>query len=118
MATDTAPPFAKTTCILCESNCGIEVRVEDGRFTRIKGNKAHVGSKGYTCEKALRLDHYQNHRTRLDSPLRRRADGTYEPWRAWPRSLRHRIPYGDRFVRRTRVLVSAVCVAHALRMVC
>ena len=78
MATDTAPPFAKTTCILCESNCGIEVRVEDGRFTRIKGNKAHVGSKGYTCEKALRLDHYQNHRTRLDSPLRRRADGTYE----------------------------------------
>lgn len=77
---DTAaePTWHKTTCILCESNCGIEVRVEDGRFTRIKGNKAHVGSKGYTCEKALRLDHYQNHRARLSSPMRRRDDGTYE----------------------------------------
>ncbi|MEM7339330.1 MAG: molybdopterin-dependent oxidoreductase [Actinomycetota bacterium] len=68
----------KTTCILCESNCGIEARVEDGHFTRIRGNKSHVGSKGYTCEKALRLDHYQNHRARLTSPMRRRPDGTYE----------------------------------------
>ena len=30
------------------------------------------------CEKALRLDHYQNGRHRLTSPLRRRADGSYE----------------------------------------
>ena len=70
----------KTACILCESNCGIEVRLgDDGRrFERIRGNKDHVGSKGYTCEKALRLDHYQNHANRLTSPLRRRADGTHE----------------------------------------
>ena len=34
--------------------------------------------QGYTCEKALRLDHYQNGRHRLTSPLRRRADGTFE----------------------------------------
>ena len=74
----TEPTWHKTTCILCESNCGVEVRVEDGRFARIRGNKAHVGSKGYTCEKALRLDHYQNHRARLASPMRRRDDGTYE----------------------------------------
>jgi anaerobic selenocysteine-containing dehydrogenase len=74
----TEPTWQKTTCILCESNCGVEVRVEDGRFARIRGNKAHVGSKGYTCEKALRLDHYQNHRARLASPMRRRDDGTYE----------------------------------------
>ena len=74
----TEPTWHKTTCILCESNCGVEVRVEDGHFTRIRGNKAHVGSKGYTCEKALRLDHYQNHNARLASPMRRRDDGTYE----------------------------------------
>ena len=34
--------------------------------------------QGYTCEKALRLDHYQNGRHRLTSPLRRRPDGTFE----------------------------------------
>src|SRR5437868_14520761 len=71
----------KTACILCECNCGIEVRLgADGRtFDRIRGDKAHPASKGYTCEKALRLDHYQNGRAgRILSPLRRRADGTFE----------------------------------------
>lgn len=69
----------KTACILCESNCGIEVRIEGREFVRIRGNKDHVESAGYTCEKALRLNHYQNNRARLTSPMRRRADGTYEP---------------------------------------
>jgi len=70
-----------TACILCECNCGIEVRLggDDGRrFERIRGDKAHPASEGYTCEKALRLDHYQNGRHRLTSPLRRRDDGTFE----------------------------------------
>lgn len=40
---------------------------------------SHPASKGYTCEKALRLDLYQNGRgERLTSPQRRRPDGTYE----------------------------------------
>ena len=70
-----------TACILCECNCGIEVRLgEDGRtFDRIRGDKAHPASQGYTCEKALRLDHYQNGRHRLTAPMRRRDDGTFEP---------------------------------------
>lgn len=81
-ATDTADTnsYAPTACILCECNCGIEVRLgADGRtFERIRGDKAHPASKGYTCEKALRLDHYQNGGERLTSPMRRRADGTFE----------------------------------------
>ena len=77
---DTQPDQAwhKTACILCESNCGIEVRLDGRRFARIRGNKEHVSSKGYTCEKALRLDSYQNHRARLRSPMRRRPDGSFE----------------------------------------
>jgi formate dehydrogenase len=68
-----------TACILCECNCGIEVRVAaDGLgFERVRGDKAHPASQGYTCEKALRLDHYQRG-TRLRHPLRRRDDGTFE----------------------------------------
>src|SRR5690606_11742495 len=46
---------------------------------RVRGDKAHPASQGYTCEKALRLDHYQNGRNgRILHPLRRRADGTFE----------------------------------------
>jgi anaerobic selenocysteine-containing dehydrogenase len=78
-------PWKATACILCESNCGIEVRLGEPtrggasrRFERIRGDKAHPGSAGYTCEKALRLDHYQNGSERLTSPLRRRDDGTFE----------------------------------------
>ena len=67
-----------TACILCECNCGIVVQVEDRRLAHIRGDKAHPGSQGYTCNKALRLDHYQNSRTRLRTPMRRRADGSYE----------------------------------------
>jgi anaerobic selenocysteine-containing dehydrogenase len=82
IATDEVPSaWHPTACILCECNCGIEIRLgADGRtFERTRGDKAHPASKGYTCEKALRLDYYQNGRgERLLSPLRRRADGTFE----------------------------------------
>ncbi|SPM39162.1 Anaerobic selenocysteine-containing dehydrogenase [Mycobacterium numidiamassiliense] len=70
--------WQSTACILCECNCGIVVQVEDRRLARIRGDKNHPASQGYTCNKALRLDHYQNNRARLRTPLRRRADGTFE----------------------------------------
>ena len=63
-----APEWKQTACILCECNCGIEVELDDRRFARIRGDKAHPASQGYTCNKALRLDHYQNGRHRLTSP--------------------------------------------------
>jgi anaerobic selenocysteine-containing dehydrogenase len=68
----------KSACILCECNCGIEITLDGRRFAKISGDKDHPASAGYTCEKALRLDHYQNGRDRLTGPLRRRPDGTYE----------------------------------------
>lgn len=70
-----------TACILCECNCGIRVQLggEDGRrLTRILPDKAHPASEGYLCNKASRLDYYQNRSDRLLSPMRRRADGSYE----------------------------------------
>lgn len=68
----------KSACILCECNCGISVQTKGRTLAKIRGDKEHPGSQGYTCNKALRLDHYQNHRNRLTSPLRRRPDGSYE----------------------------------------
>jgi anaerobic selenocysteine-containing dehydrogenase len=70
--------WQKTACILCSINCGIEVQLEGRRLARIRGDKAHPTSQGYTCEKPARLDHYQNGRHRLASPLRRRPDGSFE----------------------------------------
>ena len=70
-----------TACILCECNCGIEVQLgDDGHtFAKIRGDKNHPASQGYTCNKALQLDAYQNGRSdRITAPLRRRSDGTFE----------------------------------------
>jgi formate dehydrogenase len=75
-----AGDWHQSACILCSINCGIEIRLDaEGHFERVRGDKAHPTSKGYTCEKALRLDHYQHGSHRLTTPLRRRGDGTFEP---------------------------------------
>jgi formate dehydrogenase len=70
--------WSKTACILCECNCGIEVELDGRRLARIRGDREHVASQGYTCNKAFRLDHYQNGRHRLTTPLRRRPDGGFD----------------------------------------
>jgi anaerobic selenocysteine-containing dehydrogenase len=70
--------FKQTACILCECNCGIQVELDGRHLARIRGDKAHPASRGYTCNKALRLDHYQNGRDRLSAPLRRRPDGGFD----------------------------------------
>ena len=67
-----------TACILCSLNCGIEVQIEDGHLTKIRGDRAHPISQGYQCQKASRLDFYQNAPNRLQHPLRRREDGSFE----------------------------------------
>lgn len=74
-------PWQSSACILCECNCGIEVELggEQGRhLVRVRGDDAHPTSQGYACEKASRVDFYQNNPKRLTKPLRRRADGSFE----------------------------------------
>lgn len=70
--------WLRTVCILCSVNCGIEVKLDGRHIARVHGNREHVASRGYACEKAQRLDFYQNGRDRLTSPLRRKPDGTFE----------------------------------------
>jgi anaerobic selenocysteine-containing dehydrogenase len=82
MATTSATgQWHKTACILCSLNCGLEVQTggPDGRrIVRVKGDRDHPVSQGYLCEKPQRLDFYQNGGDRLDTPLRRTADGGFE----------------------------------------
>lgn len=73
--------FQSSACNLCFINCGIQVQLggENNReFIKIKGDKDHPTSEGYICNKAARLNFYQNNKDRLLSPMRRCADGSYE----------------------------------------
>ncbi len=78
-STPSTSDWQSTACILCSTNCGLQVKVEDGHFVKIRGDKSNPRSKGYTCEKPAGLDRYQNNLDRLDTPLRRRPDGRFEP---------------------------------------
>ncbi|MEM7281785.1 MAG: molybdopterin-dependent oxidoreductase [Pseudomonadota bacterium] len=72
----------KTACMLCSINCGIEVKLggAEGRtFEKIRGDKAHPSSQGYICQKATRLDHYQNGKDRVTQPLKRNSQGGFDP---------------------------------------
>ena len=67
-----------TACILCYINCGVEVATHERAIVRVRGDKAHPSTHGYLCQKAQRLNFYQNHADRLATPLRRRADGGFD----------------------------------------
>ena len=69
-----------SACMLCELICGIQVEadLESGTITKIKGDRNHPASKGYLCNKAGRLNYYQNGRDRITRPLRRKPDGSFE----------------------------------------
>ena len=67
-----------TACNLCYANCGILAEVDAGHIVKVRGDDDHPASRGYLCNKASRLDYYQNGRDRLSSPMRRREDGTFE----------------------------------------
>ena len=69
--------LAITACPLCSRNCGLEVDIQDGTFLKIKGDDKHPISKGYICQKAARLEYYQNHDDRLRYPLKRQSDGSF-----------------------------------------
>jgi anaerobic selenocysteine-containing dehydrogenase len=75
---EAATNYQPTACILCSRNCGIEVEVRGREISKVRGDKMHPISEGYLCQKAQRLNFYQNHEDRLTSPLRRREDGAFE----------------------------------------
>ena len=76
----------KTACILCSRNCGLEIETDDGRFVRVRGDADHPDSRGYICQKAARLDYYQNHDDRLTRPLKRLPSGDFKPV-SWDEAL-------------------------------
>jgi anaerobic selenocysteine-containing dehydrogenase len=67
----------QTACILCSRNCGLRVEIDGVNIRSVRGDDAHPVSKGYLCQKAARLQHYQTNADRLEHPLRREPDGTF-----------------------------------------
>lgn len=67
-----------TVCVLCSHNCGLRVDVADGRISAVRADASSPISKGYICNKGFSIRHYVEHAQRLEHPLKRRADGSFE----------------------------------------
>jgi len=70
--------WKSTACCICGNSCGIEVKVDNDRIVKVRGDKNNPASKGYVCNKAQYNPHYQDHPQRVLSPLRRKPDGSFE----------------------------------------
>ncbi|MBL7176808.1 MAG: molybdopterin-dependent oxidoreductase [Desulfobacteraceae bacterium] len=69
--------WKKTTCVLCANVCGLEVRVENNRIVKVRGDKDNPRSEGYVCRKGLNIAYHQHHAHRLMHPLKKVGD-TFE----------------------------------------
>ena len=74
------PGWRATLCPYCGVGCGLLVKVEDGRVSRVKGDPAHPSSRGDVCAKAVHLPPtlrtpdrllFPQVRARRDTPLQR-----------------------------------------------
>src|SRR5450830_764014 len=85
--TETSPTAAATTttttthyriCPLCEACCGLDIKVSEGRVTRISGHADDAFSQGYICPKGAALKDLHEDPDRLRQPLIKR-NGQFKP---------------------------------------
>ena len=90
---DPVPPgFTGTrlgVCNLCEAICGIELTLEDGAVTGIRGNEADPLSRGYICPKGVSMADVYADPDRLRRPIRRVGEGADATWEelGWDEAL-------------------------------
>ncbi len=64
----------KSSCVLCAQNCGLEMKVENNRIVKVRGDKDNPHSRGYICRKGLNMAHYAHNEDRVFYPLKKVGD--------------------------------------------
>lgn len=67
-----------TVCVLCSQNCSLRVDVEDNAIVAVRADESSPSSHGYVCNKGFTIGTYARHGQRVEYPMRRRPDGTFE----------------------------------------
>jgi anaerobic selenocysteine-containing dehydrogenase len=69
---------AYRTCPLCEATCGLELTIEDGHVSKIRGDAQDVFSHGFICPKGYALKALHEDPDRVRTPLIRNGAGFRE----------------------------------------
>ena len=67
--------WKKTSCVLCGNQCGLEVRVENNKIVRVRGDKDNPVSEGYVCRKGMNVAFHQHNKDRVLFPLKKVGNG-------------------------------------------
>lgn len=79
----------RTVCQACHSECGVLVRVNEGKVTKIKPDPNHPSSRGFICVKGTNYAQFTYHPDRLKYPLRRAGGKGEGKWEriSWDQAL-------------------------------
>ncbi|HEV7523615.1 MAG TPA: molybdopterin-dependent oxidoreductase [Acidimicrobiia bacterium] len=66
------------TCHLCEATCGLELHLDGGTITLVRGDRDDVFSHGFLCPKGTALKQLEADPDRIRRPLVRRGDTFHE----------------------------------------
>jgi anaerobic selenocysteine-containing dehydrogenase len=71
----------KSFCQICSACCGTKLTIDDstGRVVKVRGDKDDLMSSGYACIKGLEAPAALYSDNRILEPLKRMADGSFQP---------------------------------------
>lgn len=82
----TAPVETKRTyCKVCMVHCGLVVDVQDGRVVKVRGDREHPLSRGYTCPKGRATGQIHHDPAAITRPLMRKGGRLVEV--SWDEAL-------------------------------
>ena len=80
--------IVNTICGICDANCGVRLRVKEGRVIKVEGMKEHPGSGGRLCPKGVATLDIIYAPDRLRYPLKRMGGGEHKWARiSWEEAL-------------------------------
>jgi anaerobic selenocysteine-containing dehydrogenase len=62
----------RTYCRICTTQCGLTVDVAGNQILRVRGDRAHPMSKGYTCPKGCAIGRSHHHPDAISEPMMRK----------------------------------------------
>ncbi|HXR97430.1 MAG TPA: molybdopterin dinucleotide binding domain-containing protein [Terriglobales bacterium] len=80
------PQFFASVCRECPAGCGLVVKVNDGRPTKVEGNPDHPVNQGKLCLRGQTSVQGLYNPDRFRQPMARNARGQFEPI-SWPQAL-------------------------------
>jgi anaerobic selenocysteine-containing dehydrogenase len=73
LAKDLPPHQARSYCRVCTTQCGIIVDLDGERIVKVRGDREHPLTKGYTCPKGRAIGALHHHPAAITRPMMRKG---------------------------------------------